>query len=103
MIKRATHNQDVASATWVVQLPKGAKRGRALAIFTDEGNSREWDNWNFTNGTLSVDLGIDSGSGQLEYEYYIEGEDTNPDVTYDDGKIVIHISNNNTWGTPNTQ
>lgn len=94
MIKRDTHKQEVEKVVWKVMLPEGASKGRPLAAYGSDGNSKEIDSWEFKDGILHVNFGIDPVIGELEYEYQVE--DDGPIVVTGDGGIVnVYVTQNN--------
>lgn len=94
MIKRDTHKQEVAKVVWNIVIPEGASKGRPLAAYGDDGNSKEIDSWSFDDGVLHVNFGIDPVVGELEYEYQIEGDE--PVVVSGDGGVVnVYVTQNN--------
>lgn len=73
MIKRNVFKQTVPETTWVVSpLESNATMGRALAAYDAAGNSISWDSWEFKEGKLHVNFGIDPVTGSLSYEYQLE-------------------------------
>lgn len=81
-------------------LPEGASKGRPLAAYGADGNSKEIDSWEFKEDVLHVNFGIDPVVGELEYEYQIEGDE--PVVINGDGGVVnVYVTqNNNAKATP---
>lgn len=76
MIKRGTFRQEVPKALWeVIDLPQGANKVRPLAAYDANGDSHDWDSWEFQNDILRVSFGVDAIAGELEYEYQVEGDD----------------------------
>lgn len=76
MIKRGTLKQAVPSSLWeVLDFPQGAKKVRPLAAYDADGDSHDWDSWEFQDGKLRVSFGVDPLAGELEYEYQVEGND----------------------------
>lgn len=94
MIKRETHTQEVEKVVWKIMLPEGASKGRPLAAYGADGNSKEIDSWEFKEGILHVNFGIDPVVGELEYEY--QTEDEGPIVVNGDGGVVnVYVTQNN--------
>lgn len=93
MIKRGTYTVDEASptSTILVLAPTGATKLRPLAFYDIDGNSHEWDSWDLVNGLMKVSFGVDLVSGDLEYEYQVEGDD--PIVVDGDGNQVSIVIN----------
>lgn len=95
IIKRGTHTQEVAASIWeVTDLPDGAVKGRPLGVYDSNGNSHEIDSWEFQDGILRVSFGIDPVTGELEYEYQVEGDDS-VIVEGNGGTINVTINQNN--------
>lgn len=94
MIKRDTLQQQTAATLWQVSTPDGSRKGRPLAAYDDDGNSLEWDSWQYEDGVISVNFGIDPVSGELEYEY--QNDHTEPvTISGDGGTVNITIHQNN--------
>lgn len=93
MIKRDTHKQEISSVVWVIEIPEGATKGRPLAAYNESGNSIQIDSWSLENQILTVNFGIDPVSGELLYEYQIEGEDRQDLVVNGNGGS-IHVTIN---------
>lgn len=76
MIKRGTYPQTTPVNVWDVPVPEGAKKVRPLAAYGSNGDSLEIDSWSFEQGVLHVNFGIDPVTGELEYEYQLDGNDS---------------------------
>lgn len=110
MIKREVHTKTTPSSQWEVTIPENGSKARPLAAYTPAGNSLQWDEWQFENGVLIVNFGIDQHFGDLVYEYDdgVVEVDTPPatdgnidDVSYaSDGNVVNITINQGTTGTP---
>lgn len=75
MIKRGTLTVSDPLPLWEVTLPQGASKGRPLAAYYANGDSHDWDSWDYRDGILMVSFGVDPVAGELEYEYQVEGDD----------------------------
>ena len=96
------HKQTTPANTWVVKIPEGASKGRAIAAYGENGDQVHWDFATFASGEIVVNFGVDPIIGELEYTFHAEDSDVDtdkPSVSYDDGKIVITINNTNNGGT----
>lgn len=72
MIKREVFKQETAAASWVVPITEpNASMGRALAVYDPAGNTIQWDSWEFKDGVLHVNFGVDPVVGSLYYEYQL--------------------------------
>lgn len=101
MIKRDTLKQQDPVTLWQVSTPAGGRKGRPLAAYGTNGNSLEWDSWQYENGVLSVNFGIDPVSGELEFEY--QNDQPEPvTITGDGGTVNITVNQNNA-GAPVSQ
>lgn len=70
MIKRDIFTQTTPATSWEVAfMEQDAHMGRALAAYDVNGNSLTWDSWEFKDGKLMVNFGIDPVAGTLSYEY----------------------------------
>lgn len=93
MIKRTTYKQVEPEVVWAVTLPEGAVKGRPLAAYGDDGNSKEIDSWALEDNILYVNFGIDPVNGELEYEYQVE--DDSIVIEGNGGIINVTINQNN--------
>ena len=97
MIKRHIHVQSTAAALWAV--PMGSptwKRARPLAAYMTNGDSIEIDSWEFENGVLKVNFGLDPVAGELDFEYQVAGDD--PVVIEGNGGVVNITVNQHNGG-----
>lgn len=101
MIKRDTLIQGSSATVWQVPIPDGSRKGRPLAAYDSDGNSLEWDSWQFDNGVLFVNFGIDPVTGELEYEYQNDEQTTVTTVEGEGGVINVTINQHN--GPPVSQ
>lgn len=100
MIRRDTFVQATPQTVWQVTPPTGSKKGRPLAAYDADGNSIEWDSWQFEDGTLHVSFGIDQNAGELEFEYQ---DDEQPVTVSSDGGVVNITVNQYPKGNPDSQ
>lgn len=104
MIKRDTLVQATTDTVWQVTVPDGAFKGRPLAAYDANGDSIEWDSWQFDAGVLRVNFGIDPVVGELEYEYQGDTQPiTDTSVITSDGGVVNITVNQYPKGTPDSQ
>lgn len=75
-------------AVWKVQLESGQSEGRALAAFSNTGDSIDWERTWYKDGVLYVDFGVDEHSGKLLYEYL------EPDSDVEHPRPLVNITNN---------
>ncbi|WRQ13109.1 hypothetical protein [Vibrio phage vB_VpM-pA2SJ1] len=73
MIDRDILKVTQAKAVWTVVIPESATKGRPLAAYDANGNSIDWDSWDFDQATrtLNVRFGVDPVAGELEYEFQL--------------------------------
>ncbi|ARM71073.1 hypothetical protein pVco7_gp085 [Vibrio phage pVco-7] len=102
MIKRNTYIQEEEKVVWKIILPEGASKGRPLAAYGGDGNSKEIDSWEFKDGTLHVNFGIDPIVGELEYEYQIEGDEPIV-VDGEGGTINVYVTQHNSSNSTSSQ
>lgn len=99
MIKRGTFTKDVPGSIWEVsELPQGASKVRPLAVYDVNGDSHDWDSWEFQEEVLRISFGVDPVAGELEYEYQVEGDD--PIIIDGNGNQVSITINQYGGGSP---
>ncbi|MGL4223022.1 MAG: hypothetical protein ACRCSS_20575 [Shewanella sp.] len=86
--RSAIHEQVADSNSWQVTIPSGGSMGRPEAAYDSDGNSIDWDSWDYINGVLHVNFGIDMNAGKLLYKYFSEGSECSTTSVCSDGGVV---------------
>lgn len=74
---------------------------RPLAAYDVDGNSLQWDSWEFLDGNLSVNFGIDTHDGKLRYEYItdVAADGDGTTVMGEGGQIHVTVHQYNGGGS----
>ncbi len=94
MIKRDTLKILTPSDVWSVSLPEGASKVRILGLWDTEGNKIVSDSEVVNNKTITVNLGLDTKDGDMDYEY--EDGKVAPKAPESLSGLTLNITNTNT-------